>query len=155
MTAPAAAGMGAPEWRRVAVITAAAAVLFFVVRRLPTGTNLSHIDFRVGGNSIEFCDPANPQFLPVVAVRACPVARLVTVTVALGITAPEESFTVPVIAPVVADWPMSTGADNIDASARAKQVTAKAYFRHDFKIFLMCSPCLFSPTYTVLVVKRS
>ena len=77
MTAPAAAGMGAPEWRRVAVITAAAAVLFFVVRRLPTGTNLSHMDFRVGGNSIEFCDPANPQFLPVVAVRS-PVTLAVT-----------------------------------------------------------------------------
>ena len=43
--------------------------------------------------------------LPVVAVRACPVERLVTVTVALGITAPEESFTVPVNAPVVADSP--------------------------------------------------
>jgi hypothetical protein len=51
------------------LITAAALVLFFVVRRLPTGTNLGHMDFRVaGGNSIEFCDPANPQFLPVVAV---------------------------------------------------------------------------------------
>ena len=29
------------------------------------------MDFRVqGGNVIEFCDPANPQFLPVVAVRS-------------------------------------------------------------------------------------
>jgi hypothetical protein len=59
------------QWRRIAVITAAAAALFFVVRNLPTGTNLSHMDFRVqGGNVIEFCDPANPQFLPVVAVRS-------------------------------------------------------------------------------------
>jgi len=41
------------------------------VRQLPTGTNLSHGDFRVaGGNSIEFCDPSNPQFIPVVAVRS-------------------------------------------------------------------------------------
>jgi hypothetical protein len=59
------------QWRRIAVITAAAAALFVTVRLLPTGTNLSHMDFRVqGGNVIEFCDPANPQFLPVVAVRS-------------------------------------------------------------------------------------
>jgi hypothetical protein len=58
-------------WRRIAAITAAAAALFVVVRELPTGTNLSHMDFRVqGGNVIEFCDPANPQFLPVVAVKS-------------------------------------------------------------------------------------
>jgi hypothetical protein len=51
--------------------------LFVTVRLLPTGTNLSHMDFRVqGGNVIEFCDPANPQFLPVVAVRS-PVALAV------------------------------------------------------------------------------
>lgn len=57
--------------RQVALITAGAVALFFVVRMLPTGTNLSHMDFRVsGGNSIEFCDPANPQFLPVVNVRS-------------------------------------------------------------------------------------
>jgi len=54
---------------QIALITAVALALFIVVRRLPTGTNLGHMDFRVaGGNSIEFCDPANPQFLPVVAV---------------------------------------------------------------------------------------
>src|SRR5476649_2046661 len=60
--------------QRIAVITAVAAALFIIVRELPTGTNLSHMDFRMqGGNVIEFCDPANPQFLPVVAVRS-PVA---------------------------------------------------------------------------------
>jgi hypothetical protein len=59
------------EWRGVALTTLAAVALFVVVRELPTGTNLSHMDFRVqGGNVIEFCDPANPQFLPVVAVRS-------------------------------------------------------------------------------------
>jgi hypothetical protein len=64
-------GLGPGQWWRIAVLTLAAAALFFVVRRLPTGTNLSHMDFRVqGGNVIEFCDPANPQFLPVVAVRS-------------------------------------------------------------------------------------
>jgi hypothetical protein len=60
-----------PQWRQLALITAAAVALFVLVRRLPTGTNLNHIDFRVtGSNSIEFCDPANPQFIPVVQVRS-------------------------------------------------------------------------------------
>jgi hypothetical protein len=64
-------GIGPRQWRRIGVITAAAAALFVGVRELPTGTNLSHMDFRVkGANVIEFCDPANPQFLPVVAVRS-------------------------------------------------------------------------------------
>jgi hypothetical protein len=43
------------------------------LRLLPTGTNLSHMDFRVdprATNAIEFCDPLNPQFIPVVAVRS-------------------------------------------------------------------------------------
>jgi len=47
------------------------------VRQLPTGTNLSHTDFRVEGTgALEFCDPSNPQFIPVVAVRS-PVAMQV------------------------------------------------------------------------------
>ncbi|WP_043583978.1 hypothetical protein [Geminisphaera colitermitum] len=74
------------EWRQAAWITAGAAALFFAARWLPTGTNLSHQDFRVdgpgmtgaGGASIEFCDPANPQFLPVVAVRSPVVTTLRT-----------------------------------------------------------------------------
>jgi hypothetical protein len=71
--------------RSIAVITAAAAALFVVVRLLPTGTNLSHMDFRVqGGNVIEFCDPANPQFLPVVAVRS-------PVTLALSTSGPARA----------------------------------------------------------------
>jgi len=72
MTAPAdARRLGPSQRRRIAAITLAAAALFVVMRELPTGTNLSHMDFRVqGGNVIEFCDPANPQFLPVVAVRS-------------------------------------------------------------------------------------
>ncbi len=71
-------GLASAEWRGIGAITAAALALFVVVRELPTGTNLSHMDFRVqGGNAIEFCDPANPQFLPVVAVRS-PVTLTVT-----------------------------------------------------------------------------
>lgn len=56
---------------QVGLITGAALALYLGFRLLPTGTNLSHMDFRVGsGNSIEFCDPANPQFIPVVAARS-------------------------------------------------------------------------------------
>jgi hypothetical protein len=57
--------------RQIAWITAGALALFLLVRRLPTGTNLAHVDFQVpGGRSIQFCDPANPCFLPVVAVKS-------------------------------------------------------------------------------------
>ncbi len=60
-----------PQKIQFAAITAAAIGLYAVFRVLPTGTNLNHIDFRVeGGNSLEFCDPSNPQFIPVVAVRS-------------------------------------------------------------------------------------
>jgi hypothetical protein len=84
MTAPAdARRLGPSQRRRIAAITLAAAALFVVMRELPTGTNLSHMDFRVqGGNVIEFCDPANPQFLPVVAVKS-PVTLTVAATLSL------------------------------------------------------------------------
>jgi hypothetical protein len=64
------------------VISAGAVALYAGLRLLPTGTNLSHMDFRVdprGGAAIEFCDPANPQFIPVVAVRS-PVTMTVETT---------------------------------------------------------------------------
>jgi len=54
-------------------ITLGAVAVFVGMRLLPTGTNLSHMDFRVDPNtknSIEFCDPLNPQFIPVVAVHS-------------------------------------------------------------------------------------
>jgi len=60
-------------WRQFAGITAVAVAVFLLLRLLPTGTNLSHMDFRVdprSGTAIEFCDPSNPQFIPVVAVRS-------------------------------------------------------------------------------------
>ena len=71
-----AAGEGPYPWPRILLITLVAVALFLVVRRLPTGTNLSHMDFRPqGGNMIQFCDPTNPQFIPVVAVQS-PVAMI-------------------------------------------------------------------------------
>jgi hypothetical protein len=61
-------------WRQVAIITGVAIALFVGVRNLPVGGSLSHMDFRVDGKGVlEFCDPANPQFIPVVQVRS-PVA---------------------------------------------------------------------------------
>jgi hypothetical protein len=75
-------------WRQVAIITASAVALFVTFRYLPTGTNLSHMDFRAtGGNSIEFCDPLNPQFIPVVAVKS-PVAMTLTPVAGAGAVLP-------------------------------------------------------------------
>ena len=57
--------------RQVGFITAGALALYVLVRLLPTGTNLNHMDFRMTGKgALEFCDPANPQFIPVVQVRS-------------------------------------------------------------------------------------
>lgn len=57
--------------RQVALITAGALALYLVVRLLPIGSSLNHMDFRTEGKgAIEFCDPANPQFIPVVSVRS-------------------------------------------------------------------------------------
>lgn len=65
------AGLGSAQKKQIAWITAGAIAVFVGMRFLPTGTNLNHMDFRVTGqNAIEFCDPANPQFIPVVAVRS-------------------------------------------------------------------------------------
>lgn len=59
------------RWGSVAWITVAAAGLYAGFRAMPTGTNLHHMDFQVSGaNALEMCDPANPQFIPVVAVRS-------------------------------------------------------------------------------------
>lgn len=67
-------------------ITAVALAVFVVLRFLPTGTNLNHMDFRVNArNSIDFCDPLNPQFIPVVAVTS-PVA--LTLSLAPGAARP-------------------------------------------------------------------
>lgn len=61
----------AKQWRQIGTITVSAIAIFAFFRWLPTGTSLSHMDFRVNAsNSIEFCDPLNPQFIPVVAVAS-------------------------------------------------------------------------------------
>lgn len=58
-------------WRQFALITAAAIAIYVVLRLLPTGTNLNHMDFRVqGANALEMCDPAKPQFISVVEARS-------------------------------------------------------------------------------------
>ena len=57
----------------------------------------------------------------VVVVRVCPVPILVAVTVAFGTTAPEESFTVPVNAPVAAVWLNKGGAIIIEQTTRTIQ----------------------------------
>ena len=59
--------------RQALLLTVGAMALYVVVRWLPIGTNLQHADFQAAegsGSSLEFCDPANPQFLPVVNVRS-------------------------------------------------------------------------------------
>jgi hypothetical protein len=66
-------------WGQAAFITAVAVLVFVAFRQIPTGTDLNHMDFRVenrGAGAIEFCDPLNPQFIPVVAMRS-PVAMSV------------------------------------------------------------------------------
>ncbi len=61
-----------PAQRRQFVgLTLGAIAIFALFRWLPTGTNLSHGDFRLAGdNVLEFCDPAAPQFLPVTTARS-------------------------------------------------------------------------------------
>lgn len=62
---------------QITLITAVALALYLGVRLLPTGSNLNHMDFRMEGKgALEFCDPANPQFIPVVAVRSPVVVTL-------------------------------------------------------------------------------
>ena len=64
------AGTRSP-WRQSVIITVAALVLYVVVRSLPSGGTLNHMDFRMTGKGVlDFCDPANPQFVPVVQVRS-------------------------------------------------------------------------------------
>ncbi len=73
------------RWWRVVRISIVAIMLYVGFRVLPTGTNLSHMDFRVQGeNTLEMCDPANPQFLPVVNVRSPVTLKLQTSAAAVA-----------------------------------------------------------------------
>lgn len=66
------------NWRQIGLITAAALALYLGFRMIPVGGELNHMDFRVAEKgAIEFCDPSNPQFVPVVAVKS-PVALTLT-----------------------------------------------------------------------------
>ena len=56
---------------QITLITGVALALYLLIRLLPSGSNVNHMDFRMEGKgTLEFCDPANPQFIPVVAVRS-------------------------------------------------------------------------------------
>ncbi|MSU23734.1 MAG: hypothetical protein EXS32_07920 [Opitutus sp.] len=75
-------------------ITVGALAVFAVMRFLPTGTNLNHMDFRVTArNAIDFCDPLNPQFIPVVTV-ASPVTMTITSIATPPAPGVEARFTV-------------------------------------------------------------
>lgn len=68
---PPSSGLSTAQLRQIAVITAVALAVFLFFRFIPTGTNLNHMDFRVSGkNAVDYCDPANPQFIPVIAARS-------------------------------------------------------------------------------------
>lgn len=72
------APLTARQKRQAWLMTMGAVVVFALFRWMPTGTNLSHGDFRLeGDNVLEFCDPAAPQFLPVTTARS-PVSLEVT-----------------------------------------------------------------------------
>jgi hypothetical protein len=58
------------QWRQIAGLTLGAIAIYATMRALPTGTNLHAVDFAAGKGALEMCDPANPQFVPVVAVRS-------------------------------------------------------------------------------------
>lgn len=66
--------LSSAQWRQFVWITLAAISLYIFFRFLPTGTDLNHMDFRsTGKNTIELCDPSNPQFISVIAATS-PVA---------------------------------------------------------------------------------
>ncbi|MBA3848633.1 MAG: hypothetical protein C0502_01395 [Opitutus sp.] len=70
MSSPA-APLTRPQWRAVGLITAVALALFLLMRWLPVGSNLNHMDFRVAEKgAIEFCDPNSPQFIPVISAKS-------------------------------------------------------------------------------------
>ncbi|HEX2100178.1 MAG TPA: hypothetical protein VHF69_05930 [Candidatus Synoicihabitans sp.] len=78
-TAAATRPLSPRQLKQIALLTLGALALYLFMRWLPTGTALGHADFRMsgtGGTELEFCDPSNPQFLPVVNVRSPVETRL-------------------------------------------------------------------------------
>ncbi len=74
-------GFSRQQWRGIAIVTAVALAIFLGARLLPTGSNLNHMDFRMQGKGVlEFCDPANPQFIPVTSARSPVVMALASDT---------------------------------------------------------------------------
>ncbi|MBA4138447.1 MAG: hypothetical protein C0518_14150 [Opitutus sp.] len=60
-----------PQLRSIGLISAAALGLYVLMRWLPVGSELNHMDFRVAEKgAIEFCDPNSPQFIPVIAAKS-------------------------------------------------------------------------------------
>ena len=87
MTTTTTEALSARQLRQIALLTAGALALYLFLRWLPTGTNLQHADFRASGgvgSSLEFCDPSNPQFLPVVSMRSPVETRLATTKPAIA-----------------------------------------------------------------------
>ena len=76
--------LDAARWRQIVLITGVAVLLYVGFRALPTGTNLHSVDFNAPGQGmVDYCDPANPQFIPVAKVRS-------PVTMTLAGDAPAE-----------------------------------------------------------------
>jgi hypothetical protein len=72
--------LDAARWRQLAFLTLGAAALFVLVRLLPTGTNVPHLNYVPAGRSIiQTCDPSNPQFLPATEVQSPVAMTLATV----------------------------------------------------------------------------
>jgi hypothetical protein len=73
------------QWRQAGILTAAAAALLAGLNFFRMRPDLTHMDFVTGGpGSLEFCDPANPRFLPVVARPSPVVAELRTAAPAVA-----------------------------------------------------------------------
>ncbi len=84
------ASLSPAQWRQIGLLTAIAAALLAGLHFFRARPALTHMDFVAGGpGSLEFCDPANPRFLPVVARSSPVVAELKTMALAVSGTPAE------------------------------------------------------------------
>jgi hypothetical protein len=73
------------QWRQMVTLTLGAAIFLLGLCFFRASPALTHMDFVAGGpGSLEFCDPANPRFLPVVARSSPVVAELRTAAPAVA-----------------------------------------------------------------------